>query len=55
MGDWGRLNQKQKRAVMRRVQADEPGLEVVYPNAVSVNGSGKSKGRVANGGFRFDF
>ena len=37
MRDWQKLNQKQKKALIRRAQADDPGLDVVHPNAAGID------------------
>jgi transposase len=37
MRDWQQMNQKQKKALIRRVQTDDPGLEVVHPNAAGID------------------
>jgi transposase len=37
MRDWQKLNQKQKKALIRRVQAEDAGLDVVHPNAAGID------------------
>ena len=43
MRDWQKLNQKQKKALIRRVQADDPGLEVVHTNADGIDVGNSSR------------
>ena len=37
MRDWQKLNQKQKKTLLRRVQADDPGLDVIHPHAAGID------------------
>lgn len=37
MRDWQKLNQKQKKNLLRRVSVEDPGLDVIHPNAAGID------------------
>jgi transposase len=37
MRDWERMNQKQKKELFRQVQVQDPGLDIIHPNAAGID------------------
>jgi len=37
MRDWQKMNQKQRKQLFRRVSVEDPGLDVIHPNAAGID------------------